>query len=177
MNTFIFTYIFSFILLSNLTYSQADKWIFILFNNDTLYDVSVEKLLGDKICISQNENFDTVNINNIEEIIKINESSIWESAGIGFGIGSIGGAVLGLASYEKPEDNGGFITFDYGPGFSAIAGGIIGGITGSIIGGSIGAVSGIDEHYYLTKMSNNDKMEFFSKLLYNEVDFTKSVIE
>jgi hypothetical protein len=62
---------------------------------------------------------------------------------VGTGSGILVGSIIGLASYKQPEpaSNGwGSITYDPGPGGSAIAGGIFGAIGGLIIGGVIGSL-------------------------------------
>lgn len=60
--------------------------------------------------------------------------------GIAFGalIGGGVGAIIGLASYKKPDPDNIFgQIFDFGPGFDAMIGGSLGAIAGAIIGGII----------------------------------------
>ena len=52
------------------------------------------------------------------------------------------GAIIGYASYEEPKcsPNSFCLDLDFGPGFSALGGGVLGIIPGAIIGGVIGGV-------------------------------------
>ena len=63
--------------------------------------------------------------------------------GLAFGVltGTATGALIGLASYRKPEPGDGWFTLDFGPGFSAFGGGLLGLIPGALTGTIIGASS------------------------------------
>ena len=60
-------------------------------------------------------------------------------AGIGAGSGAIIGGVVGYASYTPPDCTNSLFCFDFGPGFDAIGGAVIGAAAGSLIGLAIGS--------------------------------------
>ena len=60
-------------------------------------------------------------------------------AGIGAGTGAIIGGIVGYASYTPPDCANSLFCFDFGPGFDAIGGGVIGAAAGSLIGLAIGS--------------------------------------
>lgn len=63
----------------------------------------------------------------------------WRGAGIGFVAGAALGAVVGVATYQKPKNCAGQMFCDLGPGFDATFGALLfggaGTITGAIVGG------------------------------------------
>lgn len=62
--------------------------------------------------------------------------------GIGFvsglGVGAGLGAFIGYIAYAPPDCDGGWC-LDWGPGFSALGGAVLGGLTGSLVGTGIGS--------------------------------------
>lgn len=74
--------------------------------------------------------------------------------GIGFLAGSGVGAILGAASYSKPQcDQSQFLCLDFGRGFSAIAGAVFGSVAGIVIGG----ISGRIATHEVWRKANNDR--------------------
>lgn len=54
--------------------------------------------------------------------------------------GAVIGAIIGLATYQKPNcDPNAWFCFDFGPGVDALGGGLIGALGGGLAGGIIGA--------------------------------------
>jgi Na+/proline symporter len=96
-------------------------------------------------------------------LIRHKESHFWSSAGYGALAGTAVGVVVGLVSYEKPKSTG-FSTLDFGPGATALAGGILGAVTGFTIGGIVGAVSGGDEKHDLSQEPTEEKIKILGEL-------------
>ncbi len=68
-----------------------------------------------------------------------------KGAGIGFLIGSLAGAFIGYASYEECKSQGLFSCIgDFGPGFNALGGALVGGLGGGVVGALIGGSSKTD---------------------------------
>lgn len=87
------------------------------------------------------------------------------SVGRGILFGALGGAaigaLIGLVTYQEPDcELGSWVCIDFGPGFSALGGGIIGTFGGGLIGGIAGAsakktfsIGGKKEKFDAMKMS------------------------
>lgn len=85
---------------------------------------------------SQSQADESADIGDIKEIRFLRKSRAKE----GLIIGGIGGALIGLATYQEPK-NTGWITIDFGPGANAAGGGLL----GIAVGGIIGAIAGKDQ--------------------------------
>jgi hypothetical protein len=78
--------------------------------------------------------------------------------------GTATGALVGLATYRKPEPGGGW-DFDFGPGFSAVGGGLLGLVAGSLVGTIIGASSYRYVHHDFSNVPTDEKAASLGRIL------------
>lgn len=83
--------------------------------------------------------------------------------GLGYGVLAGGGlgTLIGYATYTPPDCNGSFFCLDFGPGLSALAGGMAGGL----IGGIIGVIGGSAYHKYMIYGDQPSYDSFKTKIL------------
>ncbi len=82
-------------------------------------------------------------MNSLDLLRRDRKSQFWAGAGIGMLIGAAVGAVIGYATYSRPERKPGqWIVLDFGPGLNAAAGAIVGMPVGFAVGGAVGASKG-----------------------------------
>jgi hypothetical protein len=75
-----------------------------------------------------------VAVKNIQRLSVRRKGAPGRGMGYGFLAGGGLGTLIGFATYAPPDCNGSFICLDFGPGLSALAGGMTGGLIGSIVG-------------------------------------------
>ena len=75
-----------------------------------------------------------VSYRHVQRIAVRRMNSAARGFGIGFGSGAVLGGLIGLMSYSPPDCDGGFYCIDFGPGASALAGGVVGAIGGGVVG-------------------------------------------
>jgi hypothetical protein len=97
----------------------------------------------------------SINIADIE-VIRIEKKS---RADIGFLAGGCVGALIGFATYKKPQQTG-WGSFDFGPGVNALGGGIVFGLLGL----GMGALAGADEIFQIEGMSDLGIFHVLDKL-------------
>jgi hypothetical protein len=157
--------------------SMDNNWNLTLSNGDTISNISLNRLEGDSLVISDGAFTKRVLVDSIVEVRQINKSNFREGAGIGLLAGMTIGALMGRASYKKPVPSSGeskdWIHFDVGSGpdgaeLSTIGGGLLGCVSGFIIGGIIGASSRGDERYDLLHKNHYQKINMIQTILLNE---------
>jgi len=67
------------------------------------------------------------------------EPALVQGAGVGLIVGGTVGVLAGVASYQSPGCQPNQLCFDFGPGMSALAGGLIGAGAGAVLGLLIGS--------------------------------------
>ena len=146
--------------------AQSNNWDLVFSNGDTLNNVLLNKHVGDSLSIYFNESEQWINIDSIVQLYRFKNTGFWTNTRIGFASGFVGGALLGLATYEKPDQGGfGIITPDIGPGNNAIYGGLTGGIAGLIVGSIVDAITDDTENYYLDTMDVKEKLILITSIL------------
>ena len=146
--------------------AQRNNWDLVLSNGDTLTSTLLTRLVGDSLSIYFNENEQWIKIDSIVQLYRFKNIGFWTNTRIGFAAGFVGGALLGLATYEKPDPGGfGIIIPDVGPGTSAIYGGLMVGIAGLITGSIVDAISDDTENYYLNDMDENEKLILITSII------------
>jgi hypothetical protein len=103
--------------------------------NDSLLQLSTRRVTFSNHLV-ENSDYKTYTYAEVEKVNIRTHGSVGRGIVFGALIGGVFGAIIGLATYEKPVPNG-FLTLDFGPGFSALIGAASGVITGGIIGGII----------------------------------------
>lgn len=97
----------------------------------------------------------------IAQVILKRKGNVGKGILLGTLSGAAIGAIIGLVTYQEPDCGPGtWFCLDFGPGFSALGGGIIGAFGGGLIGGIAGAsakktfsIGGKKEKYDAMKMS------------------------
>jgi hypothetical protein len=161
----------SLILILNISFISAQdyKWNILLAHGDTLFSVSLLYFTGDYLLTVTGEKTCWISINSITEMTKLRESKAGEGVRYGFLVGGAMGAVIGLASYEKPKGG-----LDLGPGLNALSVGIVGGILGIVIGGAVGKSAGMDQIYDLSQYTYEEKVNCIRNLLLLEFEIFDS---
>lgn len=157
-----------FILSISLLSAQDYPWNITLASGDTISNISFQSLLGDSFLITSGAESRLISVTPIIEMTKLKKSKFAEGIGIGLLAGGITGALIGLAAYEKPEKSsseGWSINIDFGPGFYAGGGAIIGGVLGMVIGGTVGASASEDEVYDLSQYTYEQKVTLIKSKL------------
>jgi len=145
--------VFSLVVSSNTLLAQKNNWYIKISNGDILSSVSLQGLVGDSLAISHLGETNWIPVDSIVEMRKLRKSNFWKGVGIGVVAGAVTGALIGYALYELSPREG----FDFGPVFSALAGGITGLPAGCLVGGVISS-SGKEEIYYLTRRKHEQKL-------------------
>ncbi|MEJ7683827.1 MAG: hypothetical protein WKG06_39395 [Segetibacter sp.] len=96
---------------------------------DTTVTISRDFIAYNDSILTNYAHLKTFNYYNINNVSSVRRGSIPISALAG----AVTGALIGLASYQKPVPNG-WITFDFGPGADALAGGFLGAAAGTLVG-------------------------------------------
>lgn len=142
------------------------NWRLILANGDTLSGVSLKKLAGDSLIISQDASTNAIPVASLVEMRNFKKSQFLKGAGIGFLTGAAAGALIGWATYDKPQPSpDSFIVLDFGPGANALAGGVAGGLGGLLLGSAIGASAGKDDCYSLSSLQFQQRKEIIRLIL------------
>ncbi len=147
---FLATRLFLIVVLPSVAVSQETVWRVGVLGRDTLSECILQALDDNLITFVSNGTVISLPIDSVDYVSRHKESHFWTGAGYGTLVGCTVGALAGYAAYHKPEPTPGEFTFDFGPGFSALAGGMLGSIGGFVIGGAIGASAGGDEMYKLS---------------------------
>ena len=146
--------------------AQRNNWDLVLSNGDTLNSILLNKPVGDSLSIYFNESEEWIKIDSIVQLYRFKSTGFWTNTRIGFASGFVGGAILGLATYEKPDPGGfGILVPDFGPGTSAMASGVTGGIAGLIVGSIADLFTDETENYYLNNMDENEKLIFIASII------------
>ncbi len=136
--------------------AQTNDWTIITSARDTLRSCVIGRFEGDMVNLICGSSVIRIPVDSLSMVTRHKESHFWSGAGYGTLIGTAGGALIGLASYQKPT---GAFALDFGPGFAALAGGILGAVTGFTIGGIAGAVSRGDQRYDLSQATTVEKIQ------------------
>ncbi len=102
---------------------------------------------ADSLVVQSNGDTLSVPVNLVTrlDVSRGRKTNTGKGAGIGFLLGGVVGAVIGLASYEECESQGAFSCIgDLGPGVNALGGAIIGGLVGLVAGVLIGSATETD---------------------------------
>src|SRR5208283_2176044 len=118
------------ICISALTSSAQEKiWKLTFISHDTLTASRLDSLSDSTLFVTCNGRVISFPIDSIAVLESFKEGRFSDGDGIGFLVGAGIGAILGAASYQKPEPSKSFtINIDFGPGPDAMAGGIIVGV-------------------------------------------------
>ncbi len=107
--------------------------------NDSSVQLSTKRVAFSNLSLG-NPSYKTYNYGDIEKMKIRKYGSLGRGIGYGALIGAGFGAIVGLVTYQKPAPgNGWFSSLDFGPGFNALGGAILGILPGLIIGGIIGS--------------------------------------
>ena len=168
-------YIIIYLLSTSSLLSMSNNWKLTLINGDTISNISLQRLEGDSLVISDTTFTKCILVDSIIEVRQINKSYFREGAGIGLLGGVIIGVLIGSAAYKESGPSSGeskdSINLDFmpgGPGINTLAGGILGGLSGFLVGGIIGAFSRKDEIYDLLLKNHDQKMNMIKLILLNE---------
>jgi hypothetical protein len=148
---------------SAISQDQDRLWTVITASEDTLLLCALDHIDNGRIQLACGNAASHVSVDSVRKIIRHVQSQFWKSAGYGALGGAAAGAIIGLASYQRPR-SGGFISLDYGPGFSAAGGAILGAVAGFAVGGIVGAASGGDEVHDLTSETFAEKLRILKHL-------------
>ena len=125
--------------------AQESTLRLITLSSDTLNTCSIDSLSDIVLFASCNGKAISIPIDSIAILERFKEGHFLKGAAIGTLVGVAAGAIIGYATYQKPESKpNGFFTIDLGPDLVALSGGVIGGVSGFVVGGLIGASS---DHY------------------------------
>ncbi len=142
--------------------AQSNEWTVITSTGYTLRSCTIGTLEGDVVNLVCGNSAVQIRVDSLSMLIRHKESHFWSGAGYGTLVGIAVGAIVGLATYQKPT---GAWSIDLGPGVAALGGGVLGAVTGFIIGGIIGAVSGGDETYDLSQEPTKEKIRILRYIL------------
>ncbi len=155
--------------------SMSNNWKLTLINGDTISNVSLQRLDGDSLVVSDTAFTKHIWIDSIVEVRQVNKSHFRVGAGIGLLAGITIGALIGRASYHEPAPSTGddMISFDinFGPSgaeMSTLGGGLLGGLSGFLIGGIIGGSSRKDEIINLANKNHDQKADRIKLIFLNE---------
>ena len=164
-----------FILSASSLLSKSNNWKLTLINGDTLSGISLQRLEGDSLVVSDTTLTKHIWVDSIVELRQINKSNFREGAGIGMLAGITIGAIIGRASYKEPAPSSGesmdSFHFDFGfsgPEMSTWGGGLLGGLSGFIIGGILGGSLIKDEIINLANKNHDQKVIRIKLILLNE---------
>ncbi len=125
-------------ILATMSSAQGKTWRLTFVSHDTLTVSRLDSLSDSTLFAACNGKATSFPIDSIAMLVACKQGRFSDGDGIGFLVGVSIGAIIGAASYQKPEPSKSFtINIDLGPGADAMAGGIIGGVGGFIIGGII----------------------------------------
>jgi hypothetical protein len=152
----------SFILLLCLSsYAANDTWDISLANGDTLFNVFLIKLTDDSLLVSSGTHSKWISIESITGMSSMKGTRILRGMGTGFFVGGAIGAVIGLATYEKPDQDNAIATIvDPGPAGAAFAGGILLGAVETVVGGIYGSTTKNQEVYDLSAWTCKNKLNW-----------------
>jgi hypothetical protein len=145
---------------------SARKYKIILNSNKQIVARSLDSLKGNTLYTSGKNGPQEVSVDVIKTL-KVAKEKRPVARGMLFGAlsGAGSGALLGLASYEKPDPNSGSWSFDFGPGFSAFGGGLLGLLAGTLTGTIIGASSNRYIRHDFSKVPSAEKSALMSRIL------------
>jgi hypothetical protein len=139
---------------------NQDRW----FKNIVLTRLEKDSLFFIDECSEKG-----IHLIELDQIFKLRKSGFRKGAGIGLIGGTIVGAIIGRLSYKKPK-HGGFISFDFGPGFSTFGGALLGGGAGFLVGGIIGYSRGESKkEYNLSELSLKRKRIVVQTVMKNQM--------
>ena len=142
-----------------LTSDRVVRAVLLHMNDSTLYVDAVHETWSPSYPVNYDD-ITIVPLGDVQHVGYHGGSKIWSQMGIGAVIGGVGGALIGAASYKKPEPRSGQILMgDFGPGGSTIGGALIGGLIGMFTGLVVGSVSS-----ETTVDLRSDNPEFLSEL-------------
>jgi hypothetical protein len=125
--------------------AQESTLRLISVSNDTLNLCRIDSLSDIVLFASCSNKALSLPIDSIAIIERIKEGHFLKGAALGTLVGVTVGAIIGYATYQKPEPRpNGLFTIDLGPGPATLGGGLIGGVGGFVVGGVIGSSS---DHY------------------------------
>jgi hypothetical protein len=125
--------------------AQESTLRLISLSGDTLNACRIDSLSDIVLFASCSGKAISIPIDSIAILERFKEGHFLKGAAIGTLVGGTVGAIIGYATYQKPEPRpNGLFTIDLGPGPAALGGGLIGGVGGFVVGGIIGSSS---DHY------------------------------
>jgi hypothetical protein len=145
---------------------QAPKYKILLTTNKSLAARSLDSLKGNTLYVSGKNGPQEVSTMMIKRLsIAKGKKQALKGLGLGALSGAGTGALLGLAAYQKPDPNSGSWSLDFGPGFSALGGSILGLVGGSLVGVIIGSSSYKYTHYDFSTIPPAEKSALMSRIL------------
>jgi len=154
-----------FILLSS-AMAQKPKWV-VTFTNGEIISTSLLEIEDDSLHLINRDFRRVMPVASIAQIRKLKRSKFWIGSGIGFVVGAVAGALIGHATYERPQHTPGEWDLEiYDAGSYAFAGGVLGGLIGFGAGGIFGLALGKDELYDLSKLGIEQKIKFVRWLVF-----------
>lgn len=146
--------------------TAQNYWNVLLHDGNVYSNVELIKVKSDSLVISQFGMYDTIPVESVFQLRQIKESTFWNGAawggGIGFSIGFAIGAISAHGSDVTMSTNtfGDITLFETNQTelkiLAGLGAGIIGGVIGALVGGGITSMSG-DTVYDISKMNPREK--------------------
>jgi hypothetical protein len=147
--------------ISFMTLAGEGGWSVVTTAGDTLRSCTIGEVEDGRVNLLRVDEVVPVNIDSIRTVFRTEGDHFWGGAGVGLLLGVSVGAIIGSATYEKPDPEP-FMHF--GQGGATIAGALAGGLAGFAVGGIIGAGSGGDEYYELEGQPLRGKIQVLNNL-------------
>jgi hypothetical protein len=146
--------------------ASENNWNISLETGEILLTVSLKNFSGDSLLIASGTETRWISIISISGMTKLKEPKVATGMGLGLLAGSIIGAGIGYATYEKPENTlSTDRNVDSGTERNAAAGAIYGGVIGMMCGIVFGTNAGKDEVYDLSKWGYTKKLNWIRSIL------------
>ena len=139
------------------SFSQDSRWTVVTTAHDTLRLCSIGKLEEGMVIFTSADMKKQIHVDSLILLSRHRDGHFWKGAGYGSLAGTFLGGFVGVASYKKSS-------YDFGPGFSALGGAILGAVGGFTIGGILGATAGGDQIYELSTLSIEEKIKVLREL-------------
>ena len=159
----ILTFCITVMMTTGTAHAQENRWTVITTSQETLRTCSFSRIEDGSVHFVCGNTASHLSVDSIRQVGREKESRFWKGAGIGTLVGVVVGTGIGYASYEKPKSTTGW-NLDFGPGFDAAGGAIVGAFAGFAVGGVIGAAAGADEVHDLASETHAERLRILNEL-------------